>query len=273
MNFGRRMPSVPEFLPTSPAPAAPLPSALARKVDADHESCLVDVPCPNSTRVPVYTTSKRWKAIDVYLAQPTFALGAGAVLRVHVYAVTEGVRTLVGTGCYRDVPIVPSDPSQWLVAVRQAADRYDVELSYNDLPGSETDRVQLAVVASDEAQDSPLVLGAMAVGPTTNLISNVNAFAVLAPSDPLELVGLTAAAIVPQRYLHVHDLGSTAAVAGAAPRMVIGFPSVGSSVDVEPSALMRAKRFSNGVCLAISTTPGETTLAGVGDVAFQGWVR
>lgn len=272
MNFGRRMPAVPEFLPTSPAPAAPPPGALARKVTADHESCLVDVPCPNSARVPVYTTTKRWKAIDVYLAQPTFALGAGATIRVHVYAVTEGVRTLVGTGCYRDVPTVTDDPSQWLVAVRQAADRYDVELSYNDLP-TDGARIQLAVVASDEAQDSPLVLGAMAVGSTTNLISSVNATAILAPFDPLELVGLTAAATVAQRYLHVHDRGSTAGVGGTAPRLVFGFPAVGDSIQAELTAAMRAKRFANGVCLAVSSTAGVTTLAAAGDVVYQGWVR
>jgi hypothetical protein len=252
---------------------------------ADYEGGWQRVILPSNGRARVFSTTRRWRGADVFLALPSFTSnGVSPLIRLMVYAVIEGMdRVLVASGIYRHNdqadPLIPVLPSSWLCAARVAADRFDVELSFNQTPTNPgEDFVDVGVIASDELVEAPKQLGAIPLLETVQILASAGKAPTLVPGDPgYELFAVQASQITgaAPRWLHIHNLDTVNPLNlnGNAPIYSFGFPSIGHSAYVDSDQL-RPFRFDTGLAAIASTTGYTTTGAGgLADVAYQLWFR
>lgn len=253
----------PKSAATIAAPA-PSPTGLLGDREAVLRSVVVPPPAVLTASLPVYTTTRRWRGIDVYANLSGVTLSGNNIVSIGVFAIVGGVRQLVGTGRTRGA-------SGRLVSVRHAlAERFDVQLSVDDAASVQGQVIQIGVMAADEAlpnvDDTDGRIPALATG---NLSVTANAIGLpTTPVFPYEIVSVNGISSVAGRYLHVRDLDAAAANQLV---MAFGLPVLGESVFVDSNGL-RSRRFSNPQ-LAVSTSPTTTVLAAPGDVALGMWVR
>jgi hypothetical protein len=243
---------------------------------ADYEGGWQKVIVPDQSNARVFSTTRRWRGIDVFIARPTFTPSATALLRVKIFAVVEGMdRVLVASGILRHNSFDPT-PSTWICGARVACDRFDVEFSCNESPASPgVDAVDIGVIASDELVELPPEIGAVSLTDTPRITTDTNKAPTILTGDPgYELVSVHATAIAAARWLHIHDQDSVDPIflTGIAPVFSFGFSAIGESVPDVSRALLRGYRFTTGLAAIASSTAGTTTPA-VGDVAYQLFFR
>lgn len=255
----------PAFVP--PPQAAPRQSPDG--VLSDREAVLREMQLPNVSgagsiqEIPVYSTVRRWRGCDVYVDASQVSLAAGQFISVGIYAVARGVRQLVASGRSRG-------SSGRLASVRRAiAERFDVTVAFNGVTTG-SDRVQVAVVAADEALPDPDPLEGRISLTNDGLLESAAASLTVQTPIPFELVALNAAANVGANlFLNVHGV---TAPAGLAPVFSFGnIQALGDTLHVD-SPILRAQRFSP-ITVAVSSSAAATVLAAAGAVVFNGWVR
>jgi hypothetical protein len=281
--------------PPTPAKGVKSPPAFFRPKDGDrtdvrpstsrgdYEGGWQRVTVPNRDSIRVYSTAKRWRGIDVFIARPTFtSFGNASTFRIKIFAIIEGMdRVLVATGSYRYPLAVTGNqsPSTWVAGARVAADRFEVELSHNDLvlvPGEEV--IDVGVVATDELVELPPMLGVIPASATAapELDSDATVMAPgLTAGDPgweIMSVHATRCAGAATRWLHLHDTDAILNAIGAAPVFSFGFPSIGNSIN-EANEALRSYRFATGLVVVVSTTGDVSAAAANGDVAWQVFFR
>ncbi len=177
---------------------------------------------PIDTDLTVYTTSKRWRAIDVYVNQisPQPALSAFSVF---VYAILPGgMRTLVASGRlghFSGAPTATPLLPLWIASARAVASRYEVVLRYSSASGGGVngEQIGITVIAADEAVEAPPFLGAIPLSVVhTTALSTTD----LSLPELLAVSGSKGEAVASPRFIHV--LEGSAAAAGRAP--VFSFP-------------------------------------------------
>lgn len=217
----------------------------------------------------IYTTKKRWAALDVYLEIPTGAILTNACFTLRVYAIaSSGARTLVSSGRYGRLQnnggaSVTFPGPVWICAARAQAERFEVTILF-DAPiaaaGTETYRV--SGVASDEAVEAPAWVGVIRATATAALANqlflNIAGISTLMPSP--EVVGISAAnGAAAARWLHLYDQATNAGIAGGTPQLCFPMGSATGQGFVDNT--FRYRPMSGGIILAVSSTLATTTLA------------
>ncbi len=271
---GAALPLVGAFDPPI-APVQRPPPAGPDGIVGDRELVLQRVFLPNSSTVLVYTTQKRWRGIDVYIAPGDTGFAANVVVSIGVFAIVAGVRTLVGSGGVRGTDLTTFGACR-AVAVRAAiAERFEVVLGFDGLPLTQQDNVNVSLIATDEALAAPDNDGVLTFTGTKHVLSGAAAVAVGGTSFPPTLVYVAAVTTTAARFLHVHDVASVVpgTLNGRAPVFEYGLPLIGSGVAVEFQALRTRKLFPQGFAVCGSTTAGVTTLPAAGQVTIGGLWR
>lgn len=223
---------------------------------------------------PVYTTTKRWKGCDVWINVGDLVIPGPQVvhaLTVALFAIVQGVRTLVATGRYSREESVQGLKTKQMIRYRGGiAEKFEVQFGINVLTASPATIVQFAIMATDEA----LSVGEAEVEEAgTILIAGLaNGFA-QADTDvaPLELRGVVASSAVAlvagtPRWLHVHDLATGGNPDTHAPLFSWSLTSGGGTFFARPTV---THRFTSGIMAVISSTAAVTTSIGVEDSAVQ----
>jgi hypothetical protein len=255
----------------------------------------------NGQIVSVYSTKRRWTAIDVYVQtcanffQGPFVSDELPAIGVLVFAVIGSTRTLVRTG---RLWLNEQGTAKLVCSVHDVlAEHFDVMLDLSSVgagtlvaASSSTGPAQatVSIVASDAAtsqRDNAGVVPAFCSsvgGEFPAMIASVQQVRLLTAAAPtlarFELVGLDAVSDVAGRWLHIYDQ-TAAVVNGQRPIFAIGVPhNAGAIADNMPSPFvvneaLRAFRFRFGIRIAVSSTPRTTTPAAANEVAYQVWYR
>ncbi len=278
MNFARRPPPGAFHPEPSPEPARLDSGMRGPAPDADYEISETNVFTPTFGEIFVARTQRAWSALDVYIdgSATTFNTTADFI-SVGIYAIARGVRTLVSTGRYRAPGPLVGEPMRVAFTRLPLAEGFEVTIGFDFTgPAIANNPVRVVLIASNNAmpagagsEDSFGVMG-MAFG---NQLQSAT-FITISSGIPFQLVGLDATSTVALRWLHVHKV-LPAAIAGRAPELSFGLPSIGSTVFGTEATLMGLRRlFFNGIItLAVSTNGATTVLGAAGDVAYMGYVR
>ena len=276
-----RLPGVPAppYDPPIEPPTADAPMASTGSLNGieNYESALKKIPFPSLNEFPVYTTQRRWRAIDVYLN----ALSAGAVmdnearLSFAIYAIARGIRSIVAKGT---VAQIQQEPVLWVAGARVQAERFEVTVTGPTFTNvnDPSNYLQISVVASDEADDLPPWVGLAELGAPRGEIQNgsksTQNFFVGAPPMRLERVqAVNGAAANAPAYIQIFEYDNAAAM--GVPMAVYALAqkgAAGSSVFLGPEDLP-AWWFETGIAVVASSTP--LTYTAMADVGIQAWYR
>lgn len=270
--------------PPAPVGAPPQPVPLLGEADS-YESRTVQWQFEGNVRASLYTTRRRWRAIDVYLdfSSIQVASRAGACFSVLVYALGQQSRTLVASGRAGRWPLgtnLALPPPVWICGARAVAERYEVEAWYSDsgpLPLLSA-TVPVTVIASDEMVEVPERVGVVPLS-DTGAVNTILSSATPIQAIPYpEVVGVsgtngaggTAAAPVP-RWLQMFDQALPLAP-GTAPTIEWPLGSVDGDGVVDREIRYRGAFNELGaVHFRASSTPG--TLTAVFDCPMQVLIR
>lgn len=157
-----------------PVPPRVLPQAapdINEKYELSTQSYIVPVNIGPQETV-VYTTSRPWKACDVYLVPVIGSVTpVTGVLSVFVYALNQGSRALVASGrfCFAGIgteslgvaaPTITTP--MWIAAARAVAGAYEVTARWdqiNALGAQGNPQIHLTTIASNEAVEPPPDVG------------------------------------------------------------------------------------------------------------------
>ncbi len=263
------------------APAAPV-------VASDFEAATVQIGITSNQEIPVYSTKKRWRAVDVYVTLPgTFFQGPfisdlNPVVAIYVFAVVGSTRTLVGSGrlTREDQGI-----AKHVVSVHHAlAEHFDVVFSAVSIGAGTivgTRVVDVSILASDQAATPRpnvgvvpmLKVSAGQVAPIGSVQILKEIPSLVAPTQgAVQIVGVYASNIVgAARFLHLFDQGA-AVVNTQTPLFEFAVPP-GAPGGYYESPGLSSFLFRNGVVAAISTTPRVLTLGAANDIDYQLYFR
>ena len=272
------LPAPPYDPPLDPTPpVSPLPYD---GQGTDYESVVVPVAMPTNTTVKVWSSSRRWSAIDVSLSSKVagFSATQGVNIGIQVWAIMGSQRVLVQTGRFSNLEWQTRRPVH-VVSYRGCAERWEVTLSFNFAPTTNADIVEVGIVCSDAPAISvPESIGAMSMNSFTGRLSTGQGLSMVAvEGDALQLVaieGINASAA--NRFLNVHDLVSVAASVGAIPVISIRLPlnnALASPNPLHHLGVLSARRWWPLITVVMSTTANVTTLPGAVDSFFNAWVK
>lgn len=223
-NVAPRMPSLPSSIVYAP-PAAEVARVLAQQVGTGDaataagepfEAFTQTVPLADLSEMTVYTTQRRWRACDVFVAVPG-GRDFLSIVTVRVYAVTLGARVLVASGRLGPggeiLSNLATDRPTWIAAARSLATKFEVTL-IGGPPASVSglEMVEVSVVASDQAVQPVEDVGACLLrgpdqGVTTSAGTALNLTADRGWPD-VELLDVFYAidpAVAAHRYVQVFD--------------------------------------------------------------------
>lgn len=234
-----------------------LPRANAStRVLADREVYAQTVTLPDNAEIPIGGFTKAWRGLDVFVsAQQT---GAASCVTIIVYAVIGGQRVRVRTGRYA-IAFTPSPLGpQHVISLRSTqAERYELGLSYDDIPGGPDARAVVTAVGSNDAlADGDLTVGAIPASGDGRLLSATSQRALVTPA---ELVGIVAVADGGAGF--VQAFGTTPV---GVPRLSFALPAAGSVYTFDRG--LRVVRGQTGIAAALSSTPDTYTAAATGSV-------
>lgn len=235
------------------------------------------------------STSQLWHGIDVYVDLSSYFVTGGAVgnafVTCAVYAISKGVRVLVGTGRSRAIgALAPVH----IAAVRvPIAERFEVFVGCDSVtglltPGSGQPQPSINVVfiaasgAPNYADDSsvgviPLINQAQILPIMTSAAVQAAVASALASFN---FVGLNAiSTVATPRYVQLFDAAVQGPGAGAPPKAMWGLPAAGSTIYGSDTKLMHALGRMANPLIAISTTAALYTAAAAGDVVYQGFFK
>lgn len=264
-----RGPRIPAFQPGIPPQVnLPAPAAQARITDRS-EVYGQQVGWP-SGEAKIYTTSKAWKAIDVYLST-TNQVPFNGVFTVRVYAVLPaGIRTLIATGRYGRfsqavAAVAPPQGAAWVCAARAQASTFEVTLEFRTTPGVAPQQVAIALCASDEALTPPAWVGVLRLA--ANVDNALSTFGQVPSPELIMVQGAVNQGVAAARWLHVHDRG-TAVLAGLPPAFCFALGSAPGQGGTWPMSFRGVSSRLDVVC---SSTADVTTQ--VVDCTIQALVR
>lgn len=214
----------------------------------------------------IYTTSKQWRACDVYLAQSATQPNVG-VWTMRVYALVAGMRVLVATGRLGPEAsnIAPYRPI-WIAAARGQASQFEVTLQLLVIgPPITPAKLTVGVACSNEANEPPPSIGLARFGPGQS-----TALATVRLPDP-ELVFLTGSidvGVATPRFLHVHDVPNGTVIAGATPQFSFALGNAGGQGG---SWTLNYRSISGFLSIFPSSTNDVTTI--VADCRCSGYCR
>lgn len=234
---------------------------------------------------PLFTMKQTWKALDVYVSPPDNLLTT-AWIRVFVYAVLEGVgRVLVATGYYspaaaRGATATVSTEANWICAARARCSRFEVTYTPLNFQAAANEMVFTAI-GSDDASEAPPWVGVMpldeiqsslaTIAPSPGAAVTIGDFRTQVVKAVAENETTGAPGAIPLWFQGV-DAVSVAAAANVIPHFSILVPA-GQSVLMTPEQLSGYRFGANGLVLGGSTTPNVFTVAAVGNLRFQAWIR
>jgi hypothetical protein len=280
--------SMPDFRRGAPAPdAAPPPPPLPAG-DSETDGVVfqpaVYSAWPNVLQ-KLFTTSRRWRAIDVYVdmsGDPAAPVPPQGILSIYVFAVTQvgqvAVRTLVATGRLAG-PSLAQFGSTWVCAARCVSKQFEVCATYSFGGAPVVAPLKVVYVASDEAVDPPPLLGAipLAGGPAgltygMAATATLGSFSVPTLPNP-EVVAVQAyineAVVAPApRYLHMFDSAAPVIINGTAPRLAWPLGSTPGDGIFDFKVRYRTPR---GLAFRASST--AATLTAVADCSMIAWIR
>lgn len=234
---------------------------------------------------PVYTTSKRWRGIDVYLSLNGFfdwGVGASAtsVIVVVLFATIQGVRTPVATGRYGFQDLANGMLSKHMISYRgSVAERFEVQFGINTVPADPTTAIQFVIDASDEAvsvgRSETEDVGTYYVKvPGANKLAFVALASFAAQQVPLTLQSIDAVSAVAltaatPRWVHVYDSNALGGYpTGQVPLFAYSLTDGGKLVD---ASMLSQHRFQSGAFVVISSTATTSTaLGGAEDTGIVG---
>lgn len=233
----------------------------------------------------VASTTKQWKACDVYVSVQPSAPSINGTLSFFVFAVTRGVRALVASGRLSLSPqsgeaAAPSPTSPvWVAAARAPATTFEVVCSYANTHADLNPpavNMSIAVIASNTEIPAPEDVGALpmglACGTLIGQVGKLGLITVVGQTLPMQmkLLGVAAASnAAAPRFLHVHDTtDGTVNVNGLVPLWCYPMGAAIGAGIVDRSFRYRAQR---ALQIVGSSTFNATTL--VNDCALQAWVQ
>lgn len=270
---GARLPFA-GYVPPPAALAAQIPRGGAGGERLDYESWGDTVDWPIAGEVTLWTSEKRWRAVDVYATLPV-DLPLGLLFSFFVYAVLpSGVRTLVSSGRLGKLTTAAAGMlPTWVAAGRGQAVKWEVTCRAS---GSITaDKISVAIVASDEANEPPEWVGLVPCGfNTVNPLVNtsVRTTSIFMP-ELVRVEGVVGAAVAAPRYLHIHDAGA-GSMAGVTP--LISLPlgagvGAGGGFGGQWKVNLRTSTINGIFQVVVSSAAGVTAL--VVDCSVQAWAR
>lgn len=225
---------------------------------------------------PFYTTTRAWKACDVYVTPPA-ALPTDRFIRIRVYAVIEGVgRALVASGYYAR-HARSAQEQVWICAARARCARFEITYSCIGFPAAAVPlAMPMTVIASDDASPPPPTVGVCAIDDvhrTIALIVPPAGGAVTMGDFATEIVkavvtNTTAGAL----FFQAVDAVSVGAAAGLVPYFSITIPA-NSTVILGPEQFSGYRFGLDGLVMGGSTTVLTFTAAAVGAVVWNAWIR
>ena len=247
----------------------------------------------------VWSTSQRWKALDVYVDTSNLAVAAAGgnglpYLCVCVYAVVGGMRILAASGRTRALGGAQAFAGVHIAAVRiSMAERFEITAQVLSgtisSPTGSPPSANFSIIASDDAglyaDDSSV--GVIPFSPqssvgnqgltTATSLQIAGAFFGTAfgagSGNGALFVGVQATNIIGSpRWLQLFKLGGTAPVNGSIPTLAWSLPAAGSMVFGTESKLFGAIGRANWM-LCVSTTGPTLTYGTAGDVAYNGYCR
>lgn len=258
-----------------PAIMVPPPPPATIGGDASYESSRVELATwPRGALVPIYTTQRRWKAIDVYV-QPSEGnpasgviggaddLESGNVLSIYVFAINNGIRTCVATGrriIYDDANLPPFRAH--VASSRVVADRFEVvaHLRQAAAAGDLAGGLLFNVLATDEvAAGAELAVGAEYISSSEIKVGPAAGAALVPP--PFEVLRVTGAnATTAMRWIHVHDtlVVANAGVNGVQPLIALPLPD--ETMGAAPTIVdLSGFQFNKAPRIVTSSTATTTT--------------
>lgn len=235
------------------AQAPPLPLIVNDGVGDDYESAYREV---KSVNVPggtggnvlsVYTTQRRWQAVDVYIATNHQAASVVSWISVAIYAITRGVRTLVATGRVRGGS---ANASTFIrtASARVQADKFEIALSRTGTPQDPAAmNVQVAIVASDHADtnEAESVDGITPANTTLTIASTGVASEVAIAFEPVVITAVNNSGAV--RYIQL-------ATAIGNPTLLTWALAIGEGLQYSDQTVLRRFRGSD-LLIRESSTP------------------
>lgn len=242
----------------------PKPSGEAVLSDREVKWFRTDTADETGTGVKVVTMARSWRACDVYLqAPPGVTNTAQGFIRVKVYAVTSGARSLVASGYWCANFQTLTGESIWIAGARAVCEHYEVVVHCLGNLTAPPDTLIVTAVGSNEATPVPDQLGVarlhnFPLGSSACLPGN---FAASFPDLQTEVVGVIATnRAAGERSLQLHDRGTVAACVAASPQYSFVMLQ-GQSINLRHNF----GRFGRlGLIAFVSLTP---TLGGAGAAA------
>jgi hypothetical protein len=284
-----RLPSQPiaPFIPNTPPLVLPQQPPLIGSAGT-YESTRKDVTLPDAAggnqQIDVYTTQQRWRGIDVYLSVPNLPalLGPGKTIGIQVYAIVQGVSTLVAMGRFSNADAVQGNFLKHMIAYRGAiAEVFDVRLSTNFFGPNAA--VQVAIIGSDEAvpaSDHPHRARVGLIPMTANGLMWVgNSDLFVSDAVPFQVAAIDYATndVAEPVYFQLHDVAAGPPPLGQAPvwqTMIVlgGFSASGTTSAGEETGI-GYHSYVNGLFAGFSNTPLSFVAAAGGNHAGQVYFR
>jgi hypothetical protein len=270
-----RLPSLHDLKPPDvpfPTPGANMAPPPAPPNELETDSVQFQTAQDFQAETLVFSTQRRWRAIDVYVQIPTTFVGIQlSAVRVKVWAITEAGRFLVASG-FATSPANGTALTAHIASARTLASRFDVTVSVLGAAAGSANLV-LSYVASDQATTSPPNVGVI---PVWRLMRRTpervfNPFTDVVQVQP-ELVkalvsNLHAANTL---YWQVLDAVDVAAAAGSIPRFAVTLRA-GETIALPPEMLAGFRTWTTGLVIGGSSTPDTFTASN--DVQWMAWMR
>ncbi len=278
---GLRLPAGPRGGP----PSGPPPTPPGLGASGESELFVVTSNGPLADPGLIASTSKLWRACDVYVTVQPSAASINGTLSFFIFAVTRGVRALVASGRISLSPqsgeaAAPSPTAPvWVAAARCGASSFEVVGTFSNTHADLNPSVvnmTISVIASNVDAPPQEDVGALpmglACGQLTGPLGKLGLITVVGQTLPLRMKLLGVCAVngaAAARFLHVHDTtDGTVALGGLTPLWIYPMGAAIGAGIVDRSFRYRAQ---GALQIVPSSTLSTTTI--VADCALQAWVQ
>lgn len=260
------------------APPPPPPTLGATADGYEQNVVRIAWPTRSSMPTPVFKTSRRFRAIDVYItptaANPISAANNECILTVRVFAIAAGIRSEVARGRVRFSTDAAGNLRErftfpnWCVAARSSSAQYEVVIERRQaaVQADPTGDLQIAYVATDEMTEAPPHIGAIwanGVAESSDIVLGAAGLAQLqGPFEVLAITGTLDEAVAANRWLMLFDTLSTGNINGQAP--IASWPMSSANMGVLGQPVVTPLRANLSPRLIVSSTGGSLTASGDG---------
>jgi len=273
-SFATRQVEIPPPQMKAPGSSTPaIPDGVGYEMDSRSFAFPMDM---TNQEQPVWSTTRRWKAIDVYVAPQCVIATFHGELSIFVYAETAGIRSLVASG---RIDLAnqgnfgrPVSLPAWVCGGRSETTNYLVTYSFTDalqvLLVPQQGAFNVTCVASDRADPVPAGIGEFVAPTVGGSFGTLGALASFPGKSELVALG-GANTVAAARWLHVHDRIAPvvpAGLAGLTPRITFPMGAVIGDGFYTRDIRFRARGALMVVC---SSTALTTTAAADGAISVS----